>query len=519
MRLWLRTPAVAAFQAPAWVLSAWDELPRKGAVPYVVVVEQGSELLAVFPLQRHRRGRLTFIGASVSNYSGPVYDPSRLDEIVRAWACHLAAQPDVRTVDLAGLRQDTTFFQFVRDRDLPGLGRALTLLTNTCPMVDLGPGWDRLIREKHNTKTRARLARKTRRLQALGQLDYVELTSPEEVLAELPRCFELFEARWEGQRQTGGFASVKQPFHLEAARRAARQGLVQLSVLQLDGRTIAFLYGVRTDRVLTGCIIAHDAQFNVASPGLLLLTRVLEAGAERGDAAYDFSLGDVPYKAMWSARDVHVFRSVWGRDRFILSLSALLWVRARSVPHLREIKMRGMAAVVQRAAQQESVPADSPGLPAGPEGTWYVHRVPGARTPIEVAVRRLTYRDMKQCLSPRLLSIALDRAFRDQVLLGVEVRGELVGVVWRADGDRRTSILGGSVKVSGSEPVFYHPVAAAGHHPAEVARCVVERRGALVVSGAEISEPGIETLTCFQADLLMRPTPGPTVNADRNQKR
>jgi hypothetical protein len=66
------------------------------------------------------------------------------------------------------------------------------------------------------------------------------------------------------------------------------------------------------------------------------------------------------------------------------------------------------------------------------------------------------YDEMRRVLSPRLLEIAVDRSFRNDVLVVVRKGERVIGVAWRCCPGRRGLVLGGHAD-DGAAPVYYQP--------------------------------------------------------------
>src|SRR5262249_5278370 len=179
--------------------------------------------------------------------------------------------------------------------------------------------------------------------------------------------------------------------------------------LELDERVVAFSYGVRGATGTSSYVLAHDERLNVCSPGTLLLLRVLEGAACRGEPEYDFSLGIESYKDQWATDARAVVRVVRARQRSVAALAgrahvlaSRAWVAARAIGWLRDLRREGLHAVV--AGDTSAPPPDGPGLCAGASGEWHVHRVaavPNAGGPL--LPRPLTFAHVTMLPSPRPL--------------------------------------------------------------------------------------------------------------------
>lgn len=499
-----QTPAASGFQSAAWVTHCWVSLRGPTDRLYTAIVVQGDEPVALFPMQLSRRGRMTFIGERVSNYSGPVYRADRLDGSLAAWIDHVNAAPQVKTLDLSGLREQSPVFRALRARPVPRWGTPLATKTFVCPEADLTQGWDELY-GRHSRKSRSTWRRKERRLAALGAVNIVETEDPREVAAAFPHLARLYAARWEGKRVGAGLAGELERFHADAAVAAAKAGHVTLALLTLDGEIIAFSYGIRANGVTASCMLAHDAMFDLHSAGLLLLKSVLQTAANRGDPMYDFSLGRADYKAKWATREQSVFRLVWGSGKWPRTIWARTWISARSHPVLRRAKQDGVRALLGRQPQNRALP-DVPGLAVDERRSWFVYRIAGGAASGAHFVAA-SYGDMRRHLSPRMLALAVERSFRGDELLMTENERGLVGVVWRASGDRRELVLAGHGRRDTEEQVYYQPTSAAGFAPERLVERLTGQHPCLVVSAQPLKSTAEMTYVCnFDADTV---TSGP----------
>jgi CelD/BcsL family acetyltransferase involved in cellulose biosynthesis len=320
-RLFERTPAASGFESFGWIQAFHEAFPR-GELR-IAVARRGGRVVGIVPM-RLCAGRLSLIKSG--NYAGPVYEPDSLEGLVGAWARAIRRERNVRAVDLDGLRGTSPFFERVSGLSLGRWGPPRVVRTFTCPAVELGGS----VLERRSGRTRSSLSRRWRRLEQQGRLEFVETSDPDAIKARLPRLFELYERRWEGRPIRGGFTRPMQDFHAKALT----AGCSRLSTLELNGDVIAFSYGVRAGGVTTSYTLAHDSGFDAFSPGRLLLVRILEAAAARGDRAYDFSLGDAPYKQEWADHDQGVYRLLWGRHNHGLGAVERLRAGARSCPWL-----------------------------------------------------------------------------------------------------------------------------------------------------------------------------------------
>jgi CelD/BcsL family acetyltransferase involved in cellulose biosynthesis len=481
-RLLAITPLASGFQSLPWIAACRAALPEAGARLFVPVVRDGEEILGILPAEIGPGGRLRLIGDAVSNYGGPLYRPDRLEDVLAGFARCLDADRRVVLLDLHGLRDGSPFLAALRRCALPGWRGSRIVQTSTCPIVDLSAGWESVYARRRG-RQRSNDARKWRALARLDDLEFVEIVEPEAVRAALPAMFRLFRERWAGRRESSGFARHRRGFHERAASALATAGHVRLALLELGGEIVAFSYGVRLGRVTTSYVLAHDDRFGVCSPGLLLLVRVLEAAARRGDPEYDFSIGEEAYKDAWATGTRAVFRALHWREGSragvagrVYALGSRTWAAARSIVWLRDVRRRGFWRSGGRAR------SDWPGMAAGPGpvGTGSM-------------IRSATVADMTRHLSPELFRVAVDRCFRGDTLLLVSVNERTIGLVWRAGEHRPGTVEPDAGSTAG---LYYHPIPVPGHAVADLARVLAEvteaGEAAIVVAKERLTGDGVQ---------------------------
>jgi hypothetical protein len=86
------------------------------------------------------------------------------------------------------------------------------------------------------------------------------------------------------------------PQNVAMFRELCRRGLVIVSSLSAGERLVAVHLGALWQRRFFSWVPAYDREVTVLSPGRLLLEHLLVEGHGRGDAEFDFLVGDEPYK-------------------------------------------------------------------------------------------------------------------------------------------------------------------------------------------------------------------------------
>jgi CelD/BcsL family acetyltransferase involved in cellulose biosynthesis len=491
-----QTPLASGFQAVGWVRACWETSLQAGARPYILVAERRGVPFGIAPMALGRSGDINFIGAAVSNYGGPVVATDQTADFCEEWREHMVSDPAVHSVDLAGLREGTPVLEAIRRWRAPGWGTPHVVMSNVCPEVDLSAGWDALMR-RHKSRERSNWEKKARRLRTLGSLTFLETEDQADIRAALPELFRLHGERWAQRWTSGAFSPRGRSFQLAAAG----SGVERLSLMRLDNRIIAFSLGIRFGGITTSYVLAHDDRFGYFSPGLLLLLRILEAAAWRGDPAFDFSLGQMGYKTLWADQQRPVFRVFWGRGSAVRAARQRAWVKARSIGWLHAAKIEGPLALY-RAVLGRPIEPDGPGILIPSSGAFVLYRAAGDLPKAVFQRDELGFDEMERLLSPRAVRAALARQYRGDRLHAIRHGGILLGFAWLASEARRRALLAEATGVDPAAECWYQPIGADHGSVEDLVVALLATPGAVVASNDPISDRRVEVIGRATVDLL-----------------
>ncbi len=140
------------------------------------------------------------------------------------------------------------------------------------------------------------------------------------------------EQSWQAVSRTGNTLchGTVAELLLDAHQQAARLGMVDMSLLYLDGRPAAYYYGYRCDGDVLGLRSGYDPKV-ASGAGSVLLGLVIDDSLSRGDRRLDLGVGFEAHKARLrttvetSARLTHIAPGAW-RPR---ALRAAKWWASR----------------------------------------------------------------------------------------------------------------------------------------------------------------------------------------------
>ncbi|HEV8335194.1 MAG TPA: GNAT family N-acetyltransferase [Candidatus Polarisedimenticolia bacterium] len=283
--------------------------------------DERDRLVALLPLIE-RRSRL--LGLGVREWSSPTNVHSfRFDFL----ALDPAAAAPFFLARLAAQRE----WDLLRLADVPPQGSAWHLYDAACgagwpagiypaqksPYLPLPASFDDLA-GLWSSKFRSNLRRRRRLLERRGRVEVERVGAGPGLAKILDACFRLEGRGWKGKH---GDSAQRDPrigsFYRSLAERSG--GSFSLSLLKLDGKLIAFHYGLTRRRVYSLLLTSYDESFRECSPGHLLVEEVLRDCLAEGVREFDFLGCDLEWKRAWteSSRShswLFMFRNdSWGR--------------------------------------------------------------------------------------------------------------------------------------------------------------------------------------------------------------
>lgn len=280
----------APFLRPGW-FDAWYEAFAESA-PRVYCVRRSGRLIGVLPMIGNRTMR------SPTNAHTPFFDVLAADA---GAADELAAfltsgRPRRIVLELCNTDVTTTaaFVDGIRARGYHVVAEVMRSL----PYIEAGRPWAHYEKQV-GTKLRSDLRRQRRRLEDEGDVSIDVTVGMDGLDDRLAECFRMEASGWKGRRGTAIESDPRtRAFYTRIAHWLADQGSLELCILRLDGRAIAFEFNIRGTEVYYGFKSGYDDAFRRFGPGKLLLVEMIRGAFDR-DLRYDF-LGDADeYKLRW----------------------------------------------------------------------------------------------------------------------------------------------------------------------------------------------------------------------------
>ena len=295
------------FQSFDW-LSTWQRhIGARGDVRPAIVTgrDERGRMLFLLPLAVQRSAfarELVWLGMPLCDYAGPLLAPnfSQLMDrnafaaLWREIVAMLAAHPRLG-FDLIRLEKMPAK---IGAQHNPFLGLPATRHPSGAYCTPLAPSWDDFYTSKRSVSTRRRDRSKRKALEALGEIHFVESATESERLASIDTLMQQKAHSFERMGVGNLFA---RPGHADFFRAISGTGIAHVSRLDIGSHPGAINLGLmargRYYHVLAS--YTDDTEIARRGPGTIHLMELMAHAVRRGCTAFDFTIGDEPYKRDW----------------------------------------------------------------------------------------------------------------------------------------------------------------------------------------------------------------------------
>ncbi len=297
-----------AFQSFDW-LSTWQTHigDRKGVRPAIVTGRcANGELLFLLPLATESAGplrRLTFLGRDLCDYNAPLLSPSMGH--VLADSFHELWPRITQRLQKAPLHRHDLILLDKMPRQVGHQANPLCHLPcrpnpSGAHLATLTANWDTFYEQRRSGSSRKRDRQRQRRLGAVGEVRFVSPESAEERRATLETLIAQKRQAFARMGVTDIFSRLGyvEFFHAITQR---TPGLIHIGKLQVGDTPAAANMGLLFRDHFYHVLISYDAgPVSRAGPGTAHLHELMRHAIACGCTAFDFTIGDEPYKREWS---------------------------------------------------------------------------------------------------------------------------------------------------------------------------------------------------------------------------
>lgn len=302
------------FQSLDWLKAYWRHFGQ-GQQLRVLVSSRMGEIIGILPLvvrrETTRLGTIRVLTYPLQDW-GSFYGPigrQPAATLLTAMLYLRQARRDWDVIDLRWIDENLDCGRTRRALEVAGFPARADVWSTTCT-VELPKTWDEYFGGL-SSKFRNNLRRAEKRLAQEGAATlerYRPLgaahgdADPRWPLYEA--CVEVARRSWQGQSTTGTTLSHAEvaDFFRETHVLAAQQGALDMTVLRLDGRAVAFAYNYHAAGSIYGLRMGYDPAWSHCGVGAVLMAWTLRDSIARGDLRLDMGVATQEIKQCWNPR-------------------------------------------------------------------------------------------------------------------------------------------------------------------------------------------------------------------------
>jgi len=292
------------FQRHGWIRIWLDNFAPTARLRILTAVDENGELSAVLPLMEERTFWYGVPLRQLVSTANP--HACRFDLLARdataageAFFTYLIQDPTwdvLRLIDIPEGGAGWAVYHQAKTRGFPcGTWESLR-----SPYLTLPATHEALI-ARLDARFKANVRRRRRKLEAQGKVTVERVDGAAALEAKLEEGYALEQSGWKGARGTAITQNqATRGFYSELARDAAHAGRLSLYFLRLNGRAVAFQYGLTHAGRYLLLKPGYDETLKECSPGQLLMDEVLKDCLARGLREFDFLGPDMVWKRDWT---------------------------------------------------------------------------------------------------------------------------------------------------------------------------------------------------------------------------
>jgi CelD/BcsL family acetyltransferase involved in cellulose biosynthesis len=284
------------FARPGWFCAWWSAFGA--GRPVVVTTRRRGRLRGVLLLRRGVGVLASPTNAHTPGFGILAEDPVACAELTSWLFAQRSRRLQLDYLDAA----DPGLTALCRGAAAAG-HRMLTTVVQRSPYVVFSPGED--VDRRLGAKAAGNLRRNLRRLGEAGRVEVRVEAAPSRIDELLAEGFPVESSGWKADR---GTAIVSSPatrlFYTAVARWAADAGLLRLGFLRLDGRAIAFAFGLEDGAVFYLLKGGYDPAYRRFAPAKLLFRSLMARAAASGVQRFELLGAAEPWKLQWT-RECH----------------------------------------------------------------------------------------------------------------------------------------------------------------------------------------------------------------------
>lgn len=295
----VRTGA-SPFIRPGWFLRWWEAF-GSGELSIVTLRREGR-LAGVLPVCRSRG-----VISSPTNWHSDLYAATAEDAAARAALFAALFELSPRRIELSFLDGESGDVDSLTEA--AGGYRIETEVMMRALFASIEGDWETFLAGLSG-KLRGNIRRYRKRAEALGEVSLDVSDGGDRLDELLDEGLRLEASGWKAEKGTAILSDpATEHFYRETARWAAEQGLLALAFLRIDGKAVAFSFGLETADGQYLLKLGQDAELEKLGLGTLMMAEMVSRAFALGLSVTEFMGGSDPYKKRWATGSRELLRT------------------------------------------------------------------------------------------------------------------------------------------------------------------------------------------------------------------
>jgi len=296
-KLWQANPNRSIFGKFSWIDSWWRGYGGNVQLLTPIIFEGGT-CVGILPLYVEG-SELRFLGDPASDYNDLICDPGREADVLGAAIEQLdRSQFPWKFCQLNNCSESSLIVAARADLPPSVRNRTQSFVSALCPTVMLDNGRAETLKTILAKNT---VIRRIKQLQKLGSLTFRHLDDRVQAREHLPSLFQQhIRCRALAGIRSHLIERESQEFFSALVDNLDAQSELRFSVLELDGRPLAYNFGFQLDGKFLYYNPTFDIDFFDLSPGEVLLRYLFLYAQERDVREFDFTVGEESYKIRYA---------------------------------------------------------------------------------------------------------------------------------------------------------------------------------------------------------------------------
>lgn len=305
-RLLVETPDSSPFASAAWQ-QTWWQIFGGDADLKLLSVRQDGDVKGLAPFMR-RGSEVSFLGESdLVDYHHFLHSGIDDSAFYGSVFEHLAQVDSWSSLRLTSVPEWSAAYTAVPEAARAAGWNVDETFEEVSPGIELPDTWDEYV-SGLSKKNRHELRRKLRRLERSAEINHVELSTADDVAANLDDFVRLHRMSTPGKAEF--MTDQREEFFRTVVVKLAAEGISRLYFLEVDGEraatSICFVHGGSQMVYNSG----YDPGQRALSVGLINHAFCIKIAIENGIRYFDFLRGNEPYKYHLGAHDRSLYNLV-----------------------------------------------------------------------------------------------------------------------------------------------------------------------------------------------------------------